>query len=129
MLRWFPRLQVATARFSCSPPDFSFLDPYLIFMYMHNNHCHRATAHLLLNLLLLLKVNLFTASFIHLAVCLMTGSKPLPKRALHIVRYTASSFRCEYPVLFLRLSSSFLCLLPRLPVTHPSFYLSFNNLS
>jgi hypothetical protein len=34
-------------------------------------------------------------SFIHLAVCLTTGPKPLPKRALHIVRSRASSFRCE----------------------------------
>jgi hypothetical protein len=32
MLRWFPRLQVATACFSCSPPDLNFVDPYLIFM-------------------------------------------------------------------------------------------------
>ena len=60
MLRWFPRLQVATACFSCSPPNLNFLDPYfafmlsLIFMYMHNNHCHRVTAHLQLNILLLL---------------------------------------------------------------------------
>ena len=54
MLRWFPKLQVATACFSCSPPDLNFLDPYSIFMYMHNNHCHRATAHLQLNVLLLL---------------------------------------------------------------------------
>jgi len=45
MLRWFPRLQVATACFSCSPPELNFLDPYFIFMYMHNSHCHRATAH------------------------------------------------------------------------------------
>ena len=52
MLRWFPTLQVATACFSCSPPDLNFLDPYFIFMYMHNNHCHRATAHLQLNILL-----------------------------------------------------------------------------
>jgi len=29
-----------------SPPDLNFLDPYFIFMYMHNNHCHRVTAHL-----------------------------------------------------------------------------------
>jgi hypothetical protein len=28
----FPRLQVATACFSCSPPDLNFLDPYFIFM-------------------------------------------------------------------------------------------------
>jgi len=27
MLRWFPRLQVATACFSCSPPDLNFLHP------------------------------------------------------------------------------------------------------
>jgi len=53
MLRWFPRLQVATACFSCSPPNLNFLDPYFIFMYTHYNHCHRATAHLQLNVLLL----------------------------------------------------------------------------
>ena len=50
MPRWFPRLEVATACFSCSPPDLNFLDPYFIFMYMHYNHCHRATAHLQLNM-------------------------------------------------------------------------------
>jgi hypothetical protein len=54
MLRWFPRLHVATACLSCSPPELNFLDPYFIFMYMHYNHCHRATAHLQLNILLLL---------------------------------------------------------------------------
>jgi len=32
MLRWFSRLQVATACFSCSPPDLNFLDPYFIFV-------------------------------------------------------------------------------------------------
>ena len=54
MLRWFPRLPVATVCFSCSPPDLNFLDPYFIFMYTHYNHCHRATAHLQLNILILL---------------------------------------------------------------------------
>ena len=53
-------------------------------------------------------------SCIHLVVCLMTGPKPLPKRALHTVQYRASSFKWEYPLLSLRLSSSFL---HRLPVT------------
>ena len=53
-LRWFPRLQVATACFSYSPPDLNFLDHYFIFMYKHYNHCHRVTAHLKLNILLLL---------------------------------------------------------------------------
>jgi len=56
-------------------------------------------------------------SFIHLAVCLTTGPKHLPKRALHIVRSRASSFKWKYPLLSLRSSSSFLRLLPRLPVT------------
>jgi len=32
MLGWFPRLQVATACFSCSPLDLHFLDLYFIFM-------------------------------------------------------------------------------------------------
>jgi len=56
-------------------------------------------------------------SFIHLVVCRMTGPKPLPKRALHIVRSRASSFKWQYPLLSLRSSNSFLCLLPCLPVT------------
>jgi hypothetical protein len=53
----------------------------------------------------------------HLAVCLTTGPKSLPKRALHIVRSRASSFKWEYPLLSLRSSSSFLHPLPCLPVT------------
>jgi hypothetical protein len=32
MLRWFPRLQVATACFSYRPPYLNYLDPYFIFM-------------------------------------------------------------------------------------------------
>ena len=47
----------------------------------------------------------------------MTGRKPLSKRALRIVRFRASSFKWEYLLLSLRSSSSFLRLLPRLPVT------------
>ena len=57
MLRRFPRLQVATACFSYSPPDLDFLDPYFIFMCMHYNRCHRATAHWQLDILLLLVQN------------------------------------------------------------------------
>jgi hypothetical protein len=65
-------------------------------------------------------------SFIHLAVCLTTSPKPLPKRALHIVRSRTSSFSWGYPLLSLRWSSSFLRLLPRLPVTSISpFIFSF----
>ena len=59
----------------------------------------------------------WTLPFVHLVVCRTTGPKPLPKRALHIVRSRASSFKWEYPLLPLRSSSSFLRLLPRLPVT------------
>jgi len=54
---------------------------------------------------------------IHLVVCLTTGPKPYPKRALHIVRSRASSFTWEYPLLSLRSSNSFIRLLPCLPVT------------
>ena len=54
---------------------------------------------------------------IHLAVCLTTGPKLLPNRALHIARPRASSFKCKYPLLSLRSSSSVLRFLPRLPVT------------
>ena len=56
----------------------------------------------------------------------MTGPKPLPKRALHIVRSRASSFKWQHPLLSLRSSSSFLRLLPRLPVTSipPFIFLS-----
>jgi len=56
-------------------------------------------------------------SSINLVVCLTTGPKPLPKRALHIMRSRASSFKWEYPLLFLRSSNSFVRLLPCLPVT------------
>jgi hypothetical protein len=59
----------------------------------------------------------YVCKFIHLAVCLMTGPKPVPKRAIHIVRSRAFSFRCEYSYLSLRSTSGFLHLLPRLPVT------------
>ena len=63
-------------------------------------------------------LNLFNPlSSIHLAVCLTTGPKSLPKRALHIVRSRASSFKWEYPLLSLRSSNSFVRLLPCLLVT------------
>jgi hypothetical protein len=62
-------------------------------------------------------IHSFIHSFIHLVVCLTTGPKPLPKRALHILRSRASSFKWEYPLLSLRSSSSFLRLLPCLHVT------------
>jgi hypothetical protein len=68
----------------------------------------------------------FVSLFIHLVVCLTTGPKPLPKRALLIVRSRASSFKWEYPLHSLRSSNSFLRLLPCLPVTSipPCIFLS-----
>ena len=54
---------------------------------------------------------------IHSVICLTTDPTPLPKWFRHIVRSRASSFKWEYPLLSLRLSSSFLHLLPRLLVT------------
>jgi hypothetical protein len=36
---------------------------------------------------------LYKVTFIHLVVCFTTGPKPLPKRALHLVRSRASSFK------------------------------------
>ena len=54
---------------------------------------------------------------IHSVFCLTTGSKPPPKRFLHIVRSRASSFKWEYTLLSLRSSSSFLCLLSHLLFT------------
>ena len=56
-------------------------------------------------------------SFFHSEFCLTTFPKPPPKRCLHILRSRASSFKWEYPLLSLRLSSSFLRLLPRLLAT------------
>ena len=44
----------------------------------------------------LLQMRVSYILFIHLVVCLTTGPKPLPKRALHVVRSRASSFKCEY---------------------------------
>ena len=53
--------------------------------------------------LLTLCAKRITIRFIHLVVCLTTGPKPLPNRALHIVRSRASSFKWEYPLLSLTL--------------------------
>jgi len=70
----------------------------------------------LLVLVKLQDLSCYRHSFIEV-VCLTTGPKPLPKRAVHIVRDRASSFKWEYPLLSLKSSSSFLRLLPLLPVT------------
>ena len=84
--------------------------------------CGRAT---MLRALLILFLSSSSSSSV---ICQTTGPKPFPKRFLHIVWSRASSFNWQSPLLSLRSSSSFLCLLSRLPVTSiPLFYLSFNN--
>ena len=57
------------------------------------------------------------SAIIHSFSSLTTGPKPLPKPALHTVRSRASSFKWQYPLPYLRSSSSFLHLLSRLLVT------------
>ena len=52
-----------------------------------------------------------------------TGFYHLPKRVLHGVRSSASSFNLQYLLASLRSSGSCLPLMPRLPI--PSFFLSF----
>ena len=66
MLKWFQRLQVATVCFSRSPPDLNFLVPYFIFMYMHNNHCHRVTAQLQL-------INIIIIIMFYCVICVFWG--------------------------------------------------------
>ena len=70
------------------------------------------------------RINLhIDVSFIRSVFCLTHGPKSPPKRFLHIVRSRDSSFKWEYPLLSLRSSSSFLCLLPRLLVTPMSHFI------
>ena len=47
----FTRLALANMTVVRNSKDLSSL---YVFMYMHNNHCHRVTAHFQLNILLLL---------------------------------------------------------------------------
>ena len=57
-------------------------------------------------------------------ICLRTDPQFLPKRVIHTMRSSVSSFNFRYPRFSLRSSSSFLLPLPRLPVTsilHPVF--------
>ena len=56
-------------------------------------------------------------SLIYSVFCLTTGPNRPSKRFLHTLRSRASSFKWQYPLLSLMSSSSFLRLLPRLPVT------------
>ena len=73
------------------------------------------------NLLLCCKKNIHKAlsssSSSSSVMCQSTVPKTLPNRFPHIVQSRASSLNWEYPLLSLRSSSSFLCLLPCLLVT------------
>ena len=54
-LRWFPRFQVATTCFSCSPPHLNLLVTNFIFCIHVNNHCHRVTTQLqLINIIIII---------------------------------------------------------------------------
>ena len=76
-------------------------------------------------------VSVWTATFfIHSVVCLTTNPQPLPKRFLHTVRSSASSFNFLYPVCSFRSSGRCLRVLSHfsfISVTfnvHPFFFLS-----
>ena len=58
-----------------------------------------------------------TQLIIHSMVCLVTGSYALPKGDLHRMRFCATSFNFEYPLVYVRSSSSFLRLFHPIPVT------------
>jgi predicted CDP-diglyceride synthetase/phosphatidate cytidylyltransferase len=55
---------------------------------------------------------------IHSVVCLTRGPWPIPKRVLHRVRSSASSFNIQYIFFSLKSSNSCLRLLPRLSVIY-----------
>ena len=67
--------------------------------------------------------------FIYSVFCLTTGPKPPLKWFLRIVRSRVSSFKWEYPLLFLRSSTSFLRLLLRLLVTSISPFIFQTNIA
>jgi hypothetical protein len=79
ILRWFPRFQVATTCFSCSPPDLNvnllakckfISNQFRIFVYMLNNHCHRVTAQLqLINIIIIYIINIIIYIRMRARVC------------------------------------------------------------
>ena len=67
-------------------------------------------------------IRVYTSTFHHSVFRLTTGSKPPPKRFLHIVRPRAFSFKWEYPLLSLSSSSSFFLVFLSFP-SLPLFFL------
>jgi len=98
MLRRFPTFQVATTGFSCSPPDLKLLDPYFIFMYMHNNHCHRVTAHLQLNIIIII-MTIINISFMQDIYAYIPETMSLGNTVLNLLYFYISTFRsmCAVP--------------------------------
>ena len=88
MLRWFPKFQVATTCFSCSPPDLNLLDPYLVFMYMHYNHCHRATSHLQFIIIIIIIIIIGPPSHMRSVVDRNVVMRRVPVLLPRTVRYT-----------------------------------------
>jgi hypothetical protein len=56
-------------------------------------------------------------SFFRSEVSLTTGTKPLPRWAVHRMQYSVSSFNFQRPLLSLRSCNSCLCLLPHIYVS------------
>ena len=65
----------------------------------------------------LLFIHSLVQSISHSVACLTKGPQPLPKRVVRTGRCIASFFNLQYPLISLRLCSSCLRLLPRLPST------------
>jgi len=69
MLRWFPRLEVATACLSCSPPALNFIDPYFIFMYVHYNHFHRGDSPFALKYIIIIIIIIIIHFILYQDIC------------------------------------------------------------
>ena len=89
-----PKTQVATACFSCSPPDLNFLDPYFIFVNMPYNHCHGATAHLQLVIIIVI---IISAAWYVIRGHTVSDTDSVVKKHKNIlqVRFTARILNCN----------------------------------
>ena len=111
-LRCFPRFQVATTCFSCSPPDLNLLVTSFIFVYMENNHCHRVTTQLqfiMLMMILLLLYNMYVSCHRHFFLVLLLNqqwSPPLRLQASHCSTYR---IMCDVPSIAVFCSESVEC--------------------
>jgi len=78
MLRRFPRFQVTTTCFSCSPPDLNLVVTNFVFCIHVKNHCHRVTTQLqLINIIIIITkyASVFTspqALLVFISRCIIT---------------------------------------------------------